>query len=79
MIDFDGGFIETNLIMKENINQRCLIKVIITSRELISNGVSNKIICETKNDEWLSSNKTLDAEKSYIKIYYSKRPVTTKS
>ena len=40
MIDFDGGFIETNWIMKEeNINQRCLIKVHITSPELISSTV----------------------------------------
>ena len=80
MIDFDGGFIETNWIMKEeNINQRCLIKVHITSRELISNGVSNKIICETKkNDEWLSSKQEfLDAEKNLtLKILSTARDLS---
>ena len=80
MIDFDGGFIETNWIMKEeNIKQRCLIKVHITSRELISNGVSNKIICETKkNDEWLSSKQEfLDAEKNLtLKILSTARDLS---
>lgn len=80
IIDFDGGFIETNWIMKEeDTNQRCLIKIHITSRELVSNGVSNKIICETKkNGEWLNSNqKFLDAEKNLtLKILSSARDLS---
>ena len=65
--DFDGGFIETNWIYEENnINQRCLIKTHITSDELVSNGVSNKIICEVKKgDNWYLSNESfIDAEKN---------------
>ena len=83
IIDYDGGFIETNWIMKEeNINQRCLIKVHITSRELISNGVSNKIICETKkNGEWLNSKEEfLDAEKNLtLKILSTARDLSLQS
>lgn len=67
IIDFDGGFIETNWIYEENkTNQRCLIKTHITSVELVSNGVSNKIICEIKmGDDWYLSNESfVDAEKN---------------
>ena len=67
IIDYDGGFIETDWIMKDDaINQRCLIKTHITSAELTSNGVTNKIICETKkNGEWISTNDNyLNAEKN---------------
>jgi hypothetical protein len=57
-VDSQGGFISTEWIFEEpNPNQRCLIKVNITSRELMSNGVSTKIICQRKeSDEWYSSN-----------------------
>ena len=67
IIDFDGGFIETNWIYEENnTNQRCLIKTHITSIELVSNGVTNKIICEVKkgNDWYLSNESFVDAEKN---------------
>ena len=36
-----GGIIETKYIYsEENINQRCVIKILITSQEIISNGVN---------------------------------------
>ncbi len=66
IIDFDGGFIETNWIIEEgNPNQRCLIKTHITSAELVSNGVTNKIICELKKDDaWYTSDENFgEAEK----------------
>ena len=66
IIDFEGGFIETNWIMKENIpDERCLIKTHITSYELVSNGVANKIICESKSaGEWfVKSEDYREAEK----------------
>ena len=53
-VDSQGGFISTEWILEEpNPNQRCLIKVNITSRELLSNGVNTKILCQRKEtDEW---------------------------
>ena len=66
IIDFEGGFIETNWIMKESIpDERCLIKTHITSYELVSNGITNKIICESKSaGEWFVKNKDYrEAEK----------------
>tara|TARA_B100001057_G_C22787450_1_gene926199 strand:- start:1056 stop:1640 length:585 start_codon:yes stop_codon:yes gene_type:complete len=72
IIDFEGGFIETNWIMQESIpDERCLIKTHITSYELVSNGVANKIICESKNaGEWFVKNEDYrEAEKELtIKI-----------
>ena len=64
--DSQGGFISTDWILKEeDPNQRCLIKINITSQELVSNGVRVKIICEIKKlDQWYADNKLyLDEEK----------------
>ena len=80
IIDYDGGFIETNWIMQDDtINQRCLIKTHITSPELVSNGIANKIICQTKkNGEWLNSKEEfLDAEKNLtLKILSTARDLS---
>ena len=80
IIDYDGGFIETNWIMQDDtINQRCLIKTHITSPELVSNGITNKIICQTKkNGEWLNSKEEfLDAEKNLtLKILSTARDLS---
>ncbi len=65
-VDSQGGFISTDWILKEeDPNQRCLIKVNITSQELISNGVRVKILCEIKKlDQWYANNVLyLDEEK----------------
>ena len=49
--DNQGGYIETDWIYDlENLNQRCLIKIQISSNELISTGVATKFICETKKN-----------------------------
>ena len=65
-VDSQGGFIATDWILDENQpNQRCTIKVIITSQELISTGVNTKILCQNKkNNEWYPDNKSfIDEEK----------------
>jgi hypothetical protein len=53
-VDSQGGFISTEWIFEEtNPSQRCLIKVNITSRELMSNGVNTKILCQKKEiNDW---------------------------
>ena len=80
IIDYDGGFIETDWIMRDDaIDQRCLIKTHITSPELVSNGIKNKIICEKKkNDEWVStSEEYLNAEKNLtLKILSTARDLS---
>ena len=49
IVDSQGGFISTNWIVeKGNLNQRCLIKINVTSQELVSNGVNVKLLCEEK-------------------------------
>lgn len=64
--DFDGGYIETDWIKKSSSpNERCIIKTHITSRELVSNGINVKFVCEEKiNGEWYTSEeKFIDQEK----------------
>ena len=64
--DFDGGYIETDWIKKSSSpNERCIIKTHITSRELVSNGVKVRFVCEEKiNGEWYTSEeKFIDQEK----------------
>ena len=52
IVDAQGGFISTDwIIERESPNQRCLIKVNITSKELVSNGVKVKLLCEQKELE----------------------------
>lgn len=55
--DFDGGYIETDWIEEKNNNKRCLIKVQITEKELVSNGVKTNIVCQNKqNEKWINDN-----------------------
>ena len=66
LADSNGGYIETNWIYQEGLeNQRCVIKVQITSKELLSNAVNTKILCQKKNgDNWVTSDdKFLEEEK----------------
>lgn len=69
-VDSQGGFISTEWIFEEpNPNQRCLIKVNITSRELMSNGVNTKIICQRKEtNEWYSSNELFIEEEKNLTL-----------
>ena len=54
IVDSQGGFISTDWIVeKAEPNQRCLIKINITSQELLSNGVNTRLLCEKKDgDTW---------------------------
>lgn len=66
IVDSQGGLISTDWIMeKSDTSKRCLIKVNITSKELLSNGVDVKILCEEKDgDNWFSDEASyLDEEK----------------
>ena len=56
--DNQGGYIQTEWINNtENNSIRCLIKIQILSRELITTGVSSNFLCENKtNDTWSSDN-----------------------
>lgn len=52
LIDSEVGYVETDWIYEKNLpTKRCLIKVQITSVEIISTGVSTKLTCQTKEDE----------------------------
>ena len=68
--DNQGGYIETDWINKmETPDNRCLIKVRITSQELISTGVSTNFICEEKfNDQWTVSNDNYIEEEKQLTL-----------
>ena len=69
-VDSQGGFISTEWIFEDtNPNQKCLIKVNITSRELLSNGLNTKIICQKKEaDEWYSTNEVFMEEEKNLTL-----------
>lgn len=69
-LDFEGGIIETNWIIEDNNpNQRCLIRTHITSPELVSNGISVKIICQKKiKEEWFVSKENFLEEEKQLTI-----------
>ena len=66
--DNQGGFIETDWIYSLGIeNQRCLIKIQVTSSELITSGVSATFLCEDKiNETWVSDNKNYPDEEKKL-------------
>ena len=68
--DNQGGFIETDWIYETNSpSQRCLIKIQILSRELITTGVSTNFLCETKQDVvWVSDIKDYIEEEKQITL-----------
>jgi hypothetical protein len=59
--DAFGGVIETDWINDNNIpNKRCAIKILIKSKDFISNGVSANMICQTFNgSNWVLNNEDL--------------------
>ena len=68
--DNQGGFIETDWIYDSNDNQqRCLIKIQILSKELITTGVSSNFLCENKvNETWSSDNVDYIEEEKQITL-----------
>lgn len=68
--DNQGGYIETDWIydIKNNL-QRCLIKIKITSQELISTGVESVFVCENKQaDLWVTDNKDYYQEEKQLTL-----------
>jgi len=68
--DFEGGYIETNWILNQATpNNRCLIKIHITSVELVSNGVNTKIVCEDKiGESWYRSETSYQVEEKDLTL-----------
>ena len=68
--DNQGGFIETEWIRdSSDMNQRCLIKIQITSQELITTGVKSSFLCETKQGgEWIADNVDYIKEEKQITL-----------
>ena len=70
--DVMGGYIETDWIYESSdLSKRCLIKVQITSTELVSTGVSSSFLCQNKiTDEWVSDGNdyTTEARNLNLKI-----------
>ena len=70
-VDSVGGYIETEPVYdKENLSERCTIKITILSSQLISNGLDTNIICELKQqDLWINTNEDFsNEEKLSLKI-----------
>jgi hypothetical protein len=59
--DAFGGVIETDWINNSNIpNKRCAIKILIKSKDFISNGVSANMICQSfDGSKWILNNEDL--------------------
>ena len=75
LIDSEVGYVETDWIYEKDIpNKRCLIKVQITSVEIISTGVSSKLTCQSKEGEnWYNDQKNyFDQEKKLTLTILSK-------
>ena len=68
ILDPIGGYIQTEPVYDaQNSKQRCTIKIFVTSMELISNGISVKLICEEKiNDVWALDQKDYSAEEKKL-------------
>ncbi len=68
--DNQGGFIETEWIRdSNNTSHRCLIKIQITSQELITTGVKSNFLCEVKQgNEWIADKKEYLQEEKQITL-----------
>ena len=68
--DNQGGYIQTEWINNtENNTIRCLIKIQILSKELITTGVSSNFLCENKvNETWSSDNVDYIEEEKQITL-----------
>ena len=69
-LDSEFGYIETDWIYDINdSSKRCLIKIQITSTELISTGVTANFLCQQKaNDVWVSDNNEYIEEAKNLKL-----------
>ena len=68
ILDPIGGYIQTEPIYDvQNDKQRCIIKIFVTSMELISTGINVKLICEEKiNEVWALDKNDYSAEEKKL-------------
>ena len=68
--DSQGGLIATEWIKeKDKPNKRCAIKININSKELVSNGVIVKLLCEEKEmNDWYSDEKDYQLEEKNMTL-----------
>jgi len=68
ILDPIGGYIQTEPVYDaQNDEQRCTIKIFVTSMELISNGIGVKLICEEKiNNVWVLDQKDYSTEEKKL-------------
>ena len=69
-IDSQGGYLETEYIYEDGLSdKRCVIKIKLTSTELISTGVSPNIICQSKTgDNWINDKEQYDDESKQLTL-----------
>lgn len=69
-VDAVGGYLETEWIVENsNVNERCAVKINISSKELLTTAVDSKILCQNKiNGEWQGSDANYDEESKQIKL-----------
>lgn len=69
-VDAIGGYLETEWIFQNNnVNERCTVKISISSKELLTTAVESRIICQNKiNDEWQNSTVNYEEESKQIKL-----------
>ena len=68
--DSQGGIIQTEWIYDYDINQRCALKLLITSKEFISTGVKTTLICEQQdeNKNWKNTNEDFSIQEKNITL-----------
>lgn len=67
ILDPIGGYIQTEPVYDAQNDERCTIKIFVTSKELISNGIDIKLICEKKiNDMWVLDEKDYSSEEKKL-------------
>ena len=70
IVDSQGGFVSTEWITNSSSpNQRCNIKVTVTSKDLVSNGVKVKLICQKKTDDtWYNETTSYTSEEKDLTL-----------
>lgn len=67
--DSNGGYIETDWIFDDVNIERCIVKVQITSPELVTTGVDTNIICQNKSGEnWINNKNNYEEEAKQITL-----------
>ena len=70
LVDSQGGYLETEYIYEQDLNdKRCVIKVNVTSTELLSTGVTTKVLCQNRIQEnWVSDGKEYKEESKQLTL-----------